>query len=67
MGHYLIAYLAADFNLLSRLDVVAGISWQNSWVSFLALADGVGVCLLGALLPVIRLAGLEPLLAIKEE
>ncbi len=67
MGHYLIAYLAADFNLLSRLDVVAGISWQNSWVSFLALAAGVGVCLLGALLPVIRLAGLEPLLAIKEE
>lgn len=67
MGHYLIAYLAADFNLLSRLDAVAGVSWQNCLVSLFALAAGIGVCLLGALLPVVRLAGLEPLLAIKEE
>jgi putative ABC transport system permease protein len=67
LGHYLIHYLAGDFNLLARLEVVSSLSFSNILISLLGLAIGCLVCLSGALLPVVRLARLEPLVAIKEE
>ncbi len=67
IGHYMIHYLAKDFNLLSRLDILTSISSTNLIISAIALIIGITVCLTGAMLPIIRLARLEPLLAIKEE
>ena len=67
IGHYLIRHLAANFNLLSRLDAAATISMNNLGVSLIGIGIGIGVCLTGALAPVLRLARLEPLLAIKDE
>lgn len=66
-GHLLLNYLAADFNLLSRLGEISITSPSSIMLSLLAIVMGGGVCLLGAVLPVYRLAKLEPLLALKEE
>ncbi len=67
IGHYMIHYLAKDFNLLSRLDALTSISSTNIFIGILALIIGVLVCLMGAMMPIIRLTRMEPLLAIKEE
>jgi len=66
-GHYLINHLAGNFHLLTELEAAAGFSPQNLVISGIAMAVGMGVCLIGALAPVVRLARMEPLLAIKEE
>lgn len=66
-GHSLIHYLAGDFNLLSRLGTVATFTVGNISIVFAAMTAGVVVCLVGAAIPVVRLANMEPLLAIKEE
>jgi putative ABC transport system permease protein len=66
LGHYLIHYLAADFDLLSRIGAVTDFSAGTFLISLGAMFLGVFVCLIGALAPVIRLAGMEPLQAIKE-
>ena len=66
-GHLLLNYLAADFNLLSRLGDVSITSPASISFSFLAVALGGGACLLGAVIPVYRLARMEPLLALKGE
>ncbi len=67
LGHYLIHYLAGDFNLLTKLGAVAATTSSNIIISGIAMGAGVLVCLIGAAMPVIRLAKMEPLLAIKEE
>lgn len=67
IGHYMIHYLAKDFNLLSRLDALTAITSTNIIFGLVALTIGIMVCLLGALMPIVRLARMEPLLAIKEE
>lgn len=67
IGHYLIYFLAEDFHLLTSLDADSIISLKNILVSTIGCAAGVLICLMGAALPVIRLARMEPLLAIKEE
>jgi putative ABC transport system permease protein len=67
IGHFLIQHLAQDFQLLTRLGAISVTSMQTILLSLTSLVIGVIVCLFGALLPVIRLASLEPLLAIKEE
>lgn len=67
LGHYLIHYLAADFQLLSRLDTTSIVSSHSIIISLIGMGAGIIVCLSGAALPVLRLARLEPLLAIKEE
>ena len=67
LGHYLISHLANNFHLLTKLGAMANFTSQNFAISSLALVIGVGVCMIGALIPVTRLAWLEPLLAIKEE
>ncbi len=67
IGHYLIHHLAQDFQLLTRLEAISVTSWRTVSLSVLCLAAGVGVCLIGAMLPIMRLARLEPLLAIKDE
>jgi putative ABC transport system permease protein len=67
MGHYLINHLAGDFHLLTRLGAVTQLTMNNFLISGSALGLGVGVCMIGALIPVVRLANMEPLLAVKEE
>lgn len=67
IGHYLINHLAANFHLLTRLGATAAFTYQNFVLSGGALLIGVAVCMIGALMPVIRLAWLEPLLAVKED
>lgn len=66
-GQFLIHYTAGDFDLLNRLGVSMGITTASVLFSLLAMAAGIVVCLLGALVPIVRLARMEPLLAIKEE
>ena len=66
-GHLLLNYLAADFSLMNRLGEIAITSPSSILLSLLALLLGSGACLTGALIPVYRLAKLEPLLALKEE
>jgi len=67
IGNFLIHHLAADFNLLSKLGAYASLSLTNVFYSLLAMLIGVGVCMIGAAIPVIRLARMEPLDAIKED
>lgn len=67
IGHYMIHYLIKDFNLLSRLDILTSITPTNLIISAIALVIGIAVCLTGAMMPIVRLAQLEPLLAITEE
>lgn len=67
IGHYLIYFLAADFNLLNTLSAESLFSSTNIIVSAIGCLAGVFICLTGAAFPVLRLARLEPLLAIKEE
>jgi len=66
-GHYLIAHLAGNFHLLTKLEAVASFTPQNGVISGYAMLVGMTVCLVGALIPVVRLAWMEPLQAIKEE
>ena len=67
IGNYLIHHLAGNFDLLSRLGAYTSVSLLNIFYSLLAMLIGVGVCLVGAAIPVIRLAALEPLQAIKDD
>ncbi len=67
MGHGLIRSLAGDFNLLTRLGAGSVLSWENFLFSTVAMSSGIIVCLVGALIPVMRLAAREPLVAIKED
>lgn len=67
LGNGLIHHLAGDFDLLSKLGAYASLSLLNALYSLAAMLAGIGVCLSGAAIPIVRLARLEPLLAIKEE
>jgi len=67
IGNYLIQHLAGNFDLLTKLGAYASLSLINVVYSLLAMLIGVGVCLIGAAIPVIRLAKMEPLEAIKED
>ncbi|MDA3831886.1 MAG: FtsX-like permease family protein [Spirochaetales bacterium] len=67
IGHYLINFLASDFHLLSQLDTSSGLTAHSVIISLVGMGAGIMVCLCGAALPVLRLAKLEPLRAIKEE
>jgi len=67
LGHALIHYLSRDFVLLARLGTVSFSDTTNLLLSGVAMLTGVAICLIGAAMPVIRLANMEPLLAIKEE
>ncbi len=67
IGHLLIKKLASNFHLLTQLEAATSFSAANVTIGLTALGVGVIVCLVGALLPLLRLACMEPLLAIKEE
>ncbi|MDW7774114.1 MAG: ABC transporter permease [Desulfobulbaceae bacterium] len=67
IGNYLIHHLAGNFDLLTRLGAYASFSFLNVIFSIIAMLIGISVCLIGAAIPVIRLARLEPLVAIKED
>ena len=66
-GQLLIYFLAKDFALLNRLGAMATFSAGTLLVGLVAMAAGIAVCLIGAAMPIIRLARMEPLSAIKEE
>jgi putative ABC transport system permease protein len=67
LGHYLIHYLAGDFDLLTRIGAISATSTMNIILSLISMAIGVAACLIGAAIPIVRLAHMEPLSAIKEE
>jgi len=67
LGHQLLKELASNFHLLKQLNAVSSFSVANLPISCMALGAGIIVCLIGALLPVLRLANMEPFTAIKEE
>ncbi len=67
IGNYLIHHLAGNFDLLSKLGAYASFSALNILFSIIAMLVGICVCLVGAAIPVVRLARLEPLVAIKED
>jgi len=67
LGHQLLKELASNFHLLKQLNAVSSFSAANLPISCMALGAGIIVCLIGALLPVLRLANMEPFTAIKEE
>lgn len=67
LGHYLIHYLARDFALLAKLASVATVNSGSVIISLLAMGAGISICLIGAAIPVSRLANMEPLEAIKQE
>jgi ABC-type antimicrobial peptide transport system permease subunit len=66
-GHLLLNVLANDFNLISRLGQLPITSPASILFSLLAILLGGGACLLGAVVPIFRLARMEPLSALKEE
>lgn len=67
IGHYLIYDLAANFDLLTRIGAEYTLTWSNFALSLSAMGAGVLVCLLGALVPVLRLAAMEPLQAVSQD
>ncbi len=67
LGHALLYYLGSDFHLLTKIGATGASASQHLIISAISLLAGVTVCLTGALVPVLRLANLEPLMAIKEE
>ena len=66
MGHSLIHYLAKGFTLLSKLGAVSAVTLGNIGIGLIAMGVGIAICLIGAAIPILRLARMEPLLAIKE-
>lgn len=66
MGHSLIHYLAKGFTLLSKLGAVSAVTMGNIGIGLIAMGVGIAICLIGAAIPILRLARMEPLLAIKE-
>ena len=66
MGHSLIHYLAMGFTLLSKLGAVSAVTMGNIGIGLIAMGVGIAICLIGAAIPIFRLARMEPLLAIKE-
>lgn len=66
IGHSLIHYLAKDFTLLRTLGAVSTITAGNITISLIAMIAGIVICLVGAAIPILRLARMEPLLAIKD-
>ncbi len=66
-GHLLLNVLATDFNLISRLGQMPITSPASILFSLLAILLGGGACLIGAIVPIYRLARMEPLLALKDD
>lgn len=66
-GHLLLNILARDFTLMSRLGSLPVTSPGSLTLSLLAIIIGAGACLIGAIVPIYRLARQEPLLALKDE
>ncbi len=67
IGHALLYYLGSDFHLLTKIGATGASASQHIIISAIAMLAGITACLTGALVPVLRLANLEPLMAIKEE
>ncbi len=67
LGHSLIHFLSRDFALLVRLGSISTLGPETFLLSLAAMLSGIAICLIGAAMPVGRLANLEPLAAIKDE
>jgi putative ABC transport system permease protein len=66
-GHLLLNILARDFTLMSRLGHLPVTSPASLLLSLVAIIIGAGACLIGAIIPIYRLARQEPLLALKDD
>jgi putative ABC transport system permease protein len=65
VGHYLIRYLSSGFQLINRLGAVSTPDAWNLLISMTGIGVGVLVCMIGAAIPISRLARMDPLHAIK--
>ncbi len=67
LGHWLVFVLGRDFHLLSKLGAETVLSTTGILYSLIALGTGAVVCLVGALIPILRISALEPLEAIQQD
>jgi putative ABC transport system permease protein len=65
-GNLLVNRMTQEFNLLANLSEALDVN-TRIYFSVLGFVVGTLVCILGAFIPVIRVSGIEPLDAIKEE
>ncbi len=65
-GNILSAYFANKFALLPNLSAAIGPLLVIK-ISILCFIIGTSICVIGALVPIIRISGMEPLTAIREE
>ncbi len=67
LGHLLVFNLGSDFHLFNRLGAESTFSTSGILVSSISLCIGAVVCLIGASIPILKIANLEPLSAIQQE
>jgi len=66
-GHILVWYLGRSFQLMTRLGGITLAPEISPSIGLLSLGLGTIVCLAGALIPVIRIARVEPLTAMRSD
>jgi len=66
-GHALVWYLGRGFQLMTRLGGITIAPDFSSSIGALSLLLGIFVCLAGALIPVMRIAYVEPLAAMRSD
>jgi len=67
VGHLLVAYLARNFHLVTRLGGISPAAEFSAILGLVSIAAGIVVCLVGALIPILAIARMEPLQAIKQQ
>lgn len=65
-GNLLSVYFAERFALLPNLSTAMD-PLTTAKISILCFAIGTSICVIGALVPILRISGQEPLMAIREE
>ncbi len=65
-GNLLANFLSGKFTLLATLSISLD-ALTVAGISFISFIIGVGICIIGALFPILRVSRMEPLSAIKEE
>ncbi len=63
-GNLLANFISGKFTLLATLSISLD-ALTVAGISFVSFIIGVGICIIGALLPVLRIGGMEPYEAIR--
>lgn len=65
LGTYLSVYLSGIFTLLRQMAAALSVT-QRVEIALMGLLIGTGICILGAIAPILRIRRMEPMSAIKE-